>query len=200
MSNPIEAFIPGIESSRGDRFGHGGLGGVAGGAKFQQQQEGSRSFESVLQQGSRGGSTAEASGVPAVAVAPGAATGTSGAAIEKLRVELMERISELPSGARQASVLLPELLESGSRLKLLREAVQGTRNVPMGTDLRGRFGQVEREWFDLERLMRSDKDLSTGELLGLQARLYQVSQHIEVMSKVVDQMTSGVKSILNTNV
>ena len=48
--------------------------------------------------------------------------------------------------------------------------------------------------------MRSDKDLSSGELLGLQARLYQVSQHIDVMSKVVDQMTSGIKTILNTNV
>ena len=48
--------------------------------------------------------------------------------------------------------------------------------------------------------MMSDRDLSTGELLGLQARLYQVSQHIEVMSKVVDQVTGGIKSILNTNI
>ena len=44
------------------------------------------------------------------------------------------------------------------------------------------------------------KNLSPGELLALQARLYQVSQHIEVMSKVVDQMAGGIKTVLNTNV
>ena len=83
---------------------------------------------------------------------------------------------------------------------LLREAMNGVDNTPTGTNLKGMFGKVEGEWFNLEQFMRSDKDLSTGELLGLQARLYQVSQHIDVMSKVVDQMTSGIKTILNTNV
>jgi hypothetical protein len=39
-----------------------------------------------------------------------------------------------------------------------------------------------------------------GELLGLQARLYQVSQQVEVMSKVIDQVTGGIKTILNTTV
>jgi hypothetical protein len=37
-------------------------------------------------------------------------------------------------------------------------------------------------------------------LLGLQARLYQVAQHVEVVSKVIDQVTGGVKTILNTNI
>jgi hypothetical protein len=71
---------------------------------------------------------------------------------------------------------------------------------PSGTDLRGRFGQIETEWNQVEAIMRSNKDLSTSELLGLQARLYQVTQHVEVLSKVVDQVTGGVKTILNTNV
>jgi hypothetical protein len=76
----------------------------------------------------------------------------------------------------------------------------GVGNTPKGTDLRGQFSKVEGEWHQLESIMKSDKDLSQGELLGLQARLYQVSQHVEVMSKVVDQVTGGVKTILNTNV
>ena len=85
-------------------------------------------------------------------------------------------------------------------MSLLREAMKGVDNTPTGANLKGMFGKVEGEWFNLEQVMKSDKDLSTGELLGLQARLYQVSQHIDVMSKVVDQMTSGIKTILNTNV
>ncbi len=64
----------------------------------------------------------------------------------------------------------------------------------------GQFTQVESEFKQVESIMKSDKNLSPGELLALQARLYQVSQHIEVMSKVVDQMAGGIKTILNTNV
>lgn len=30
-------------------------------------------------------------------------------------------------------------------------------------------------------------------MLGLQARLYQALQHIDVLSKVIDRMSSGVK-------
>jgi hypothetical protein len=75
-----------------------------------------------------------------------------------------------------------------------------SHGAPVGTDLRGRFGQVENEWNQVESVMRSNRELSTTELLGLQARLYQVTQHVEVLSKVVDQVTGGIKTILNTNV
>ena len=67
-------------------------------------------------------------------------------------------------------------------------------------NLAGRFTQVENEYKAVEDIMKSDKSLSQGELLALQARLYQVSQHIEVMSKVVDQMAGGIKTVLNTNI
>ena len=62
------------------------------------------------------------------------------------------------------------------------------------------MARLETDWLNVERIMTSDKGLSTGELLGLQARLYQVSQHVEVVSKVVDQVTGGIKTILNTNI
>jgi hypothetical protein len=124
--------------------------------------------------------------------------------LEKLRLELVDRlnsVNSLPDGTKSLNDLYPRLLESRSRFKLLNEAMSNLRSTaPNKVDLQGRFGQVEREWFDLERVMLSDRELSSGELLGLQARLYQVSQHIEMLSKVVDQMTSGVKTVLNTNV
>ncbi len=66
--------------------------------------------------------------------------------------------------------------------------------MPEGKNVANRFSQTENEWLKLDNIMRSDKELSQGELLGLQARLYQVSQHIDVLSKVVDQMTGGVKN------
>ena len=102
---------------------------------------------------------------------------------------------------RKINKMLPELLDSKTRLGMLKEAYSKIGNTSKVTnDLSGRFTQVETEYRQVEAIMRSDKNLSPGELLALQARLYQVSQHIEVMSKVVDQMAGGIKTVLNTNV
>lgn len=165
-----------------------------GGAAQQpaQQKEGARSFESVLQEGGgQGGDLHNPAGQPSQ---------ISGADLERMRVDLQQRIERLPADTSNVKALLPELIDSRTRLSLLREAIGSAGNTPKGTDLRGQFAKVEGEWHQIESIMKSDKELSQGELLGLQARLYQVSQHVEVMSKVVDQVTGGVKTILNTNV
>lgn len=161
--------------------------------KLQQQQGGAggRSFENVLQQ--QGGGQQAGS-------APGQPSAVSGAELERMRLDLEGRINRLPPGASNMNTLLPELIDTRTRLGMLREVMGKSNAAPAGTDLRGRFGQIENEWSQVESIMRSNKDLSTTELLGLQARLYQVSQHVEVLSKVVDQVTGGIKTILNTNV
>jgi hypothetical protein len=160
--------------------------------KLQQQQgAGGRSFEQVMQQQSGGPEGAQGAGQP---------PGVSGAELERMRLDLMGRINRLPPGASNVSTLLPELIDTRTRLGMLRDVMSKSGATPAGTDLRGRFGQIENEWYQVEGIMKSNKDLSTTELLGLQARLYQVSQHVEVLSKVVDQVTGGIKTILNTNV
>lgn len=159
-----------------------------------QQQPTTKSFEKVLQDGSTRPRTTQPK-PPVETNAP-----VSGASVEQLRTELARRLSQMPGNAKSLDDVWPELLHTRTRMSLLREAMKGVDSTPTGTNLKGLFGKVEGEWFNLEQSMGSDRDLSTGELLGLQARLYQVSQHIDVMSKVVDQMTSGIKTILNTNV
>lgn len=167
-----------------------------------------RSFEEVLQNGGKQ-QVETTNEVKTQSIAPvnGGDTmqtsGTSGAKIEQMGVELMNRINNLgavkaPNGKGD---LQPELFYANNRMSLLKDAMTGmNQNSPKGVELMGRFSQLENENKAIEGIMKSNKDLSPGELLGLQARLYQVSQHIEVMSKVVDQMTGGIKTILNTNV
>ena len=130
---------------------------------------------------------------------------TSGAEMQKkldqMEAELADRFKQSNENQDKFNKMMPELLDSKSRLGLLKEAYSKIGSTSKVTDdLTGRFTQVENEYKQVEEIMRSDKNLSTGELLALQARLYQVSQHIEVMSKVVDQMAGGIKTILNTNV
>ena len=187
MADPISGIAHG-----------GGLAQQLEGQRRQQQTEtGGRSFESVLQQS---GQTAETQAGGASVPAGLEPSPVSGAKLEQMRLDLMERVGRLPPGAPNVNTLLPELIDSRTRLGMLKDVMSRQGGTPVGTDLRGRFGQIESEWYQVESIMKSNKDLSTTELLGLQARLYQVSQHVEVLSKVVDQVTGGVKTILNTNV
>lgn len=153
-----------------------------------QQSSNGRSFENVLQQNDGQNQTNK----------------VNDSKLENMRVDLMERYQQLPQGMPKVTAIFPEYMDVKTRMsefkEVLNKAVGSVGSMPQGTDVKGRFTQVEDEWLKLEGVMRSDKELSQGELLGLQARLYQVSQHIDVLSKVVDQMTGGVKTILNTNV
>ncbi len=181
MADPVSGIVQGNLSQQLE------------GQRFQQQQGAAgRSFESVMRQQEEGAAVRPEAQAPEP---------VSGAKIERMRIDLMERVNKLPPGSPNVNALLPELLDSRTRLGMLRDVISKS-NAPgaSATDLRGRFGQIESEWNQVESIMRSNKDLSTTELLGLQARLYQVTQHVEVLSKVVDQVTGGVKTILNTNV
>lgn len=172
------------------------LGGNAQGMEKQQSQsaQGGRSFESVMQKNNQPASVSAESQVGKV----------NDPKLESMRVDLMQRYQNLPEGAPKVTAIFPEYLDTKTRMSsfktILNQAIGSNGNNPQATDIKGRFSQVENEWLKLDNVMRSDKELSQGEMLGLQARLYQVSQHIDVLSKVVDQMTSGVKTILNTNV
>ena len=176
---------------------HKQVGGNAAGLEKQarQSQNGGQSFENVLQKGDGQNNLANGQMPPVNQV--------SDPKLESLRVDLINRYRQLPDGAPKVSAIFPEYFDTKTRMSafnnMLSQAVGGSR-TPQATDVKGRFSQVEDEWLKLDNIMHSDKELSQGELLGLQARLYQVSQHIDVLSKVVDQMSSGVKSILNTNV
>lgn len=190
MADPVSGIVQGNLSQQLE------------GQRSQQQGTAGRSFESVLrqQEGDAGALGTPPTGTqgPNGTQAPAP---VSGAKIEQMRLDLMERVGRLPPSSPNVNALLPELLDSRTRLGMLRDVMSKPGAAgPSGTDLRGRFGQIETEWNQVESIMRSNKDLSTTELLGLQARLYQVTQHVEVLSKVVDQVTGGVKTILNTNV
>lgn len=170
-------------------------GQASSGAQKNSQPESLKSsFDSVL----RG---TQANGTPGQQPAPSADAGTSGARIEQLRLELMERTSRIQGDNKKVTSLAPDLTDGKTRRGLLQEAMKGLHNPALtGSDMKSLLGEIEDQWLNVERIMTSDKTLSNGELLGLQARLYQVSQHVDVVSKVVDQVTGAIKSILNTNV
>lgn len=162
-----------------------------------QQSQNNRSFENILQNGNQQTTETQSGQSSSQNI-------TDDKKLDAMRLDLIERYNSLPEGVPKTTAIFPEFLDTKTRMSsfrdILNNAIGSATKSPQGTDLQGRFSNVENEWMQLEKYMRSDKELSQGELLGLQARLYQVSQHIDVLSKVVDQMTGGVKTVLNTNV
>ncbi len=119
--------------------------------------------------------------------------------LNKMQSDLTQKIKQNESERINPNEISKELLDSKSRMGLLKEAYSKMGDTTITQGFEGRLTQTENEYKQVEALMKSDANLSPGELLALQARLYQVSQHIEVMSKVVDQMAGGIKTVLNTN-
>lgn len=158
-----------------------------------------RSFDSYLQQ--TPDTTGGANGVtekPAVQTVSGSEMQTK---LDQMQAELAQKFNQNNPDKNKINAMLPELLDNKSRLGLLKEAYGKIGSASNATNnLSGQLTQTENEFKQVEGIMKSDKNLSPGELLALQARLYQVSQHIEVLSKVVDQMAGGIKTVLNTNV
>lgn len=185
MTPPVSALLPVQVAQEG--------AAAAGG---QTQQAGKRSFESVLNDTAQ---RPEAGSQPAAAEP--ASPKVSGAQLEQLRLELTERTNHLRNNSKALDALLPDLADGRTRRTLMQQAMRGLTNEALTKgDFKGLLGQIEERWWNVERIMGSSQPLSTGDMLALQARLYQVTQHVEVMSKVVDQVTGGIKTILNTNV
>lgn len=122
--------------------------------------------------------------------------------LDQIQEDLQKRTQAPDADSARMTKMLQDIMgESGGRMSMLKDAYNNlgkTAKVP--SDLRGNLVNTESEWKAVQQIMNSDKNLSQGELLALQQRLYMVSQHVEVMSKVVDQMAGGIKTVLNTNI
>lgn len=67
--------------------------------------------------------------------------------------------------------------------------------------LRQRLASIDSQFQTTGRLVNSVKGTeSPAELMKIQMQMYQLSENLELTSKVVDQVTSGVKSILQTQI
>lgn len=172
-------------------------------AKQQQQPVATekRSFESVLQQQQQDKTISSETNTiqnPTTRTTSGTELSQK---MQELETQLSQKINSGNVDQGKYSKMLPDWMNTETRMGMLKDAYSNIPNTKKVTgDLGGRMMQVEGEYKDVEAIMHSNKNLSPGELLALQARLYQVSQHIEVMSKVVDQMAGGIKTVLNTNV
>jgi hypothetical protein len=121
--------------------------------------------------------------------------------LARIQAELQFKSQQIPQvGPTSKSDMFPQFEMLGGRMGMMKDMMQGITKAPDASGLKDFAKRAENMYGDVVKMMNSDRDLRPSELLTLQARMYMISQHIDVMSKVIDQMTGGVKTVLNTNI
>jgi hypothetical protein len=108
---------------------------------------------------------------------------------------------EANSPANLASSVNNQLHTTGASLQRLNQRVQAaSQTTDIGT-LRTMVEQLSARFTNVGDSVRQIGVQSNPQkLLAMQAKIYQMSEDVELLSKMVDQATSGVKSILQTQV
>lgn len=142
----------------------------------------------------------------------------------KLDAQLADRVKVPPTA--QVSPAQKKLLESDLRKRLertrsttpteffkvemknnktgverLRQAVGAMPKIKALEPIRQRLSAIETQFEQSGKLLKGLGTLDSPQgLLKVQVQMYQLTQNIELMSKVVDQVNSGIKTVLQTQV
>jgi CRISPR/Cas system-associated endoribonuclease Cas2 len=88
-----------------------------------------------------------------------------------------------------------------TQVQNLNRAAAGLPKSDALAPLRDRVKAIEEQFEASGKLLKGlDSIDNPEELLRVQVQLYQVTQNVELMSKVVDQVSSGIKTVLQTPV
>lgn len=159
----------------------------------------------------------------------GAAQKTGESKFDKVRARLQDQQAEqvqMPPEVKQVSfdqqkvleAKLNKLLAEGQasspqkifavdmkRAKLqahqLTNRVNAMPKTPAFEPFRQRLTSIDSQLQTADKLVHSLKGTeSPGELMKVQVQMYQLTENLELMSKVVEQVSSGMKSVLQTQI
>jgi hypothetical protein len=148
---------------------------------------------------------------------------------EKVRNRLQDEQAaqvKIPPEVKQVSLEQKKLLEAdlnqrladakarsphqvfGVEMKRAKDAVDHLTNrvnalpkTPAFEPFRKRLASIDEQYQSAGRLMNSARSAENpGDLMKLQMQMYQLTENLELMSKVVEQVTSGMKTLLQTQV
>ncbi|MBI1790235.1 MAG: hypothetical protein HYR60_22105 [Acidobacteria bacterium] len=120
----------------------------------------------------------------------------------KLEGDLRKRLAANRTGSPQ-DMFRVDMKNTRTSLDNLRGRVAQLPKSSAMEPVRARLAKIESQFDNSGKFLNSlpNKSLDNPkELLQVQVQMYQMTQNIEIMSKVVEQVNTGVKSILQTQV
>lgn len=99
------------------------------------------------------------------------------------------------------AVLNAKATDTGASLKLLHQKVAALPQTGSTAPLRTRLESLENQFSNTgSAVEQANANTNPMALLKLQHELYQVDEQLELLSKVVEQATGGVRSVLQTQI
>jgi hypothetical protein len=119
---------------------------------------------------------------------------------KQLLSDLRRRVET--SGARSPQELFrAEVEQTRVTLQKLRKQVDALPRDPGANTIRERLETIESSFTGAEQMLAGMRNLdSPKELLRMQIQLYNMTQNIEMVSKVVEQLSGGTKQLLQTQI
>jgi hypothetical protein len=114
---------------------------------------------------------------------------------------LETQLSKRLETTKPNQVFGPDMKRAKEGVAQLTTRVNALPKTPAFEPFRDRLTSIDNQFQQTGKLVNSIKGTeSPQELMGIQTKLYQMSENLELMSKAIEQLTSGVKSILQTQV
>jgi hypothetical protein len=117
-----------------------------------------------------------------------------------LQADLLQR---LQSGGPISvhDLFAPHMKQASQGIEHLTQRVNALPQTPAFEPFRQRLASIDSQYQAAGKLVNSMPGSATpGDLMKIQMQMYQLTENLEMMSKVVEQVSSGVKSVLQTQV
>jgi len=117
-----------------------------------------------------------------------------------LQADLAQRVEKMGTTS-PAELFATNLTQAKAGVQQLTNRVNALPKTPAFDPIRQRLASIDAQYRQAGDLLSSlDGKQSQGDLVKIQLQMYQLTENLELMSKVVEQVSSGVKSVLQTQV
>jgi hypothetical protein len=117
---------------------------------------------------------------------------------QRMEADLSKRLHKTKEASGEA-LFRTDMKRAKDGVQQLSNRINALPKTPAFEPFRQRLASIDTQYRNAGQLVNSAaKTDNPKDLMQIQIQLYQLTENLEVMSKVVEQVTSGMKSILQT--
>jgi hypothetical protein len=116
-----------------------------------------------------------------------------------LETALRKRLTQT-TATNPSHLFATDMRAARANVNRLNATVNKMPDNKSSATIRNSLSSIEAQYQQSAKLIGGTKGMDLQGLLKIQVELYQMSENINLLSKVVDQVTSGVKTIFQTQV
>lgn len=122
--------------------------------------------------------------------------------VDSASLEVQQRIETLVQPGNEVSGYTNLFYDNRSKLDGLKAQLDKVSGPQEKSGVMNYFTDVDHQLSSLEGVLNgidNNSKFNPMDMIKLQTKMQSISEHVELLSKVVDQVSSGIKTVLQTN-